>query len=73
MRNLDTVIFEGWTIKSFINELYPEVDMIMRGESWVKPFKTREEIKRWCIDNQPYYKKYIPEVVNFFCGRYNIK
>ena len=25
-----------------------------------------EEIKQWCKDNQPYYKKHIPEVVEYF-------
>jgi hypothetical protein len=25
------------------------------------------------MDNQPYYKKYIPEVVNYFAKKYSIK
>ena len=33
----------------------------------------KAELKSWCIDNQPYYKKYIPEVVNYFIKKYNIK
>jgi len=59
-------IWEGWTVQSFINELEPAFNLIMKNRSWQKPFKTKEEIKKWCIDNQPYYKKYIPEVVDYF-------
>jgi hypothetical protein len=40
--------------------------MIMSNNSWQKPFKTKEEIKNWCKENQPYYKKHIPEVANHF-------
>lgn len=43
--------------------------MIMSGQSWKQPFKDREELKRWCMDNQPYYKKYIPDVVNYFYAK----
>jgi len=38
----------------------------MSGQSWQKPFKTSDELKQWCKDNQPYYKKHIPEVYNYF-------
>lgn len=65
-------IREGWTVQSFIDDLHPSVAMIMNGRSWRKPFRTREELKRWCMDNQPYYKKYIPGVVDHFCRQYNI-
>lgn len=27
---------------------------------------TQEEVKKWCMDNQPYYKKLITEVNNYF-------
>lgn len=69
---LNKPIYEGWTPQDFINELEPSADMIMRGESWKKPFKTKEEVKVWCVDNQPYYKKEIPEVVQYFRERYGI-
>jgi len=26
----------------------------------------KEEVKAWCKDNQPYYKKHIPEVSKHF-------
>jgi hypothetical protein len=59
-------IWEGWTVQSFINELEPTFNMIMNGQSWQQPFKTKEEVKTWCMDNQPYYKKNIPEVTKYF-------
>lgn len=67
--NLDKHIWEGWTVGAFIEELEPQFNMIMRGQSWQKPFTTKEEVKKWCKDNQPYYKKSIPEVVNYFAAR----
>lgn len=66
-------IWEGWTVQDFINELEVVVDMIMIGKSWMKPFENKKELKLWCIGNQPYYKKHIPEVVNYFSKKYNIK
>jgi hypothetical protein len=59
-------IWEGWTVNDFINELEPMFDMIMKGNSHVNPFKSRGEVQAWCMNNQPYYKKHIPEVVNYF-------
>jgi len=67
--NLDKHIWEGWTVGSFINELEPTFNMIMRGQSCQKPFKTKDEVKAWCKDNQPYYKKHIPDVVNYFVAK----
>lgn len=71
--NLEKHIWEGWCVKDFINELQPFMDMVMRGESWHKPFKTKDDIKEYTMSNQPYYKKAIPDVINYFCDRYNIK
>jgi hypothetical protein len=70
--NLEKHIWEGWTVGAFINELEPVMDMIMNKRSWQKPFTSKEEVKKWCMDNQPYYKKYIPDVVNYFVKKYNI-
>lgn len=67
--NLDKHISEGWTVGAFIEELEWLFDMIMANRSHVKPFTTKEEIKEWCKDNQPYYKKHVPEVVNYFVER----
>jgi hypothetical protein len=69
--NLEKHIWEGWTVGSFINELEPTFNMIMNGQSWQKPFKSKDEVKEWCMYNQPYYKKHIPEVVNYFYSKVN--
>lgn len=62
----DRHIWEGWMVQDFINELEPLFDMIQLNRSHIKQFKTDKELKQWCIDNQPYYKKHIPEVFNYF-------
>jgi hypothetical protein len=67
--NLNKHIWEGWTVKSFIDELEPSFNQIMEGNSWQKPFSSKDEIKKWCIDEQPYYKKHIPDVVEYFVQR----
>lgn len=59
-------IWEGWTVQDFIDALQPSFNQIMDNNSWQKPFSSKDELKKWCMDNQPYYKKYIPEVVNHF-------
>jgi len=59
-------VWEGWTVQDFIDDLEPTFNMIIDNQSHIKPFKTKEEVKRWCMDNQPYYKKHIPEVVSYF-------
>jgi hypothetical protein len=65
-------IWEGWTVQDFINELEPSFNQIQSGNSWAKPFKTKDELKQWCKDNQPYYKKHIPEVFNYFRKKSNL-
>lgn len=71
--NFNKHICEGWTVKNFIDELEWVIDLIMSDKSWEKPFKTRKELVEWCKNNQPYYKKEIPDVVNYFCNKYNIE
>lgn len=70
--DLDKHIWEGWTVGDFIEELELIVDMIMDNRSIIEPFVDRNELKKWCMDNQPYYKKYIPELVDHFANKYNI-
>lgn len=70
--NMDKHIWEGWTVSDFVEDLQPSFSMIMNRQSWQKPFKNHEEVKKWCMDNQPYYKKYIPDVVNYFCQEFQI-
>lgn len=69
--NLNKHIWEGWTVGAFIEELEPTFNMIMNNQSWKKPFTSKEEVKEWCMDNQPYYKKHIPDVVNYFVAKCN--
>lgn len=64
--NVNKHIWEGWTVQDFIDELEPTFETIMSGQSWQKPFENDEDLKQWCMDNQPYYKKHIPEVYNYF-------
>ena len=64
--NLDRHIWEGWTVQCFIDELEPSFNQIMESQSWQKPFSSKQELKEWCMNNQPYYKKHIPEVFNYF-------
>ena len=71
--NLEKHIYEGLCVKHFIEELQPQMDMVMNGQSWHKPFVTKNDIKEYTSNYQPYYKKPIKDVVEYFCQRYNIK
>lgn len=71
--DLSRMIWEGWTAQDFVNDLQPQLDMIMDGQSWHNPFQTKAQLKEACRDMQPYYKKNIPEVVNYFANRYNLR
>lgn len=62
-------IWEGWLVQDFIDELEPTFNTIMQGKSYIKRFKKKEELKKWCMENQPYYKKHIPEVFNYFLSK----
>lgn len=67
--NLSKHIWEGWTVGDFIEYLNPLFDQIITGKAIQEPFKNKEELKKWCMDNQPYYKKHIPEVVEYFYNK----
>lgn len=71
--NLTRMIWEGWTAQHFVNALQPQLDMIMYGKSWRQPFTTKAQLKEACRDMQPYYKKNIPEVVDYFANRYGLR
>lgn len=66
-------IYEGWTVGSFIANLEPSLDMIMSGKSWIEPFKDKKSMSAWIKDNQPYYKKAIADVNNYFAQKYHLK
>lgn len=69
-QTLSKEVWEGWTVGAFIEDLQPQLDMIMKGKANTPPLESRLELKRWLCDNQPYYKKHIPEVYDYFCKRY---
>lgn len=71
--NLQKHIWEGWTVQNFIDDLEPTLRMIMGGNSHMKAIEDKAALKIWCKDNQPYYKKHIPEVVNYFASKFNLK
>ena len=71
--NLDRHICEGWTARRFIEELEPIIEMIMEGMSWLEPFKDKKSLNAWLKDNQPYYKKPIKEVQDYYAKKYNLK
>ena len=64
MVDRDKHIWEGWTVGDFIDDLEPRIKY--------QNFKDRFHLKRWCMSNQPYYKKYIKEVVDYFANKLGI-
>lgn len=70
--NLEKHIWEGWRVCDFINDLEPTLDMIMRGGSRMNKFSTKKELCDWITSNQPYYKKPIKDVQNYFIARYKL-
>lgn len=70
---MNKIIWEGWTVQNFVDELEMEISLIMTNKSWQKPFQSQTELKKYCIEHQPYYKKHIPEVTQYFIKKYNIK
>lgn len=66
-------IWEGWTVLNFIEELEPELDQIMKACSYIKAFQTLDEMTRYIVSHQPYYKEKIPEIIEYFGDRYGLK
>lgn len=71
--NMDEVIWEGWTVGHFVLKLEPIMDMIMHDEAIQKPFRTKEEMAVFVTNHQPYYKKRIPGVIEYFAKKYDLK
>lgn len=65
---LDKHISEGWRVGDFVQEIEPLFHMIQSGRAMRKPFKKgqEEELKKWIMQEQPYYKQHIPEVFEYF-------
>lgn len=70
--NYNKHVWEGWTVQDFIDELHYTIKMIMSGNSIFKKFTTKAELKKWLKENQPYYKKDIPEVLKHFSELYEL-
>jgi hypothetical protein len=66
--NRDKHIWEGWTVGDFIDDIEPSFDTIQNGNDWDlnTKFKDKLDLKKWVASEQPYYKKHIPEVYNYF-------
>ena len=73
MIDFDKEIWEGWTVKDFIDYFETEIAMIMGGCSYIKPFIDKAHLQLYIISNQPYYKKAIPEVIDYFVDKYGLK
>lgn len=71
--DLEKVIWEGWKVKHFIEELEWLVQDIMDNITIHDKFKTKEELRVWLKDNQPYYKKDIPEVIEYFATKHKLE
>ncbi len=71
MINRDKHIWEGWTVGDFIDELEPSFNTIQRSDGFWNEvgFKSKQQLKQWVKDNQPYYKKHIPEVYKYFLNK----
>ena len=65
LKSMNKVVWEGWTVQHFIDDLEPLFNMIQTGKA-ITPKLTQTTLKKWLIDNQPYYKKHIPEVFKYF-------
>ncbi len=61
--NKDKHIWEGWTVGDFIDDI--EVTFNYRSK-YSNFWKSKEDLKKWVASEQPYYKKHIPEVYNYF-------
>lgn len=66
-------ILEGWRVQDFIDDLQKQADLIMTGRGLRGPFSDRKDLEEWCYENQPCYRKPIPEVTDHFAKRYGLR
>lgn len=45
-------VWEGWTPQDFIDALSGEIEIIMFGKSWRKPFQTKKELADYLVEHQ---------------------
>ena len=72
MIDLQREVWEGWTVQDFIDNLSDTIEMIMTNKSYIKPFKTKADMAKFIRENQPYYKKSIREVNDYFAKKYSL-
>ena len=72
MIDLQREVWEGWTVQDFIDNLSDTIEMIMSNKSYIKPFKTKADMVKFIRENQPYYKKSIREVNDYFAKKYSL-
>lgn len=61
--NRDKHIWEGWTVGDFIDDIQVTFDYRSKYSNF---WESKEDLKKWVMSEQPYYKKHIPEVYNYF-------
>lgn len=70
--NYSKHIWEDWTVRDFINDIEYSVDITINDYKSRGIVITKDIISRITSDQQPYYKRVIPDVVNYFCNKYNV-
>lgn len=71
--DLERVVWEGWRVKDFIEDLDFMVGQIMNGDAIIEKFTTKEELKEYLRSEQPHHKKDIPEVIEHFATMYKLE
>ena len=64
--NRDKHIYEGWTVGDFIDDIEVTFNYRSKHSNF---WKSKEDLKNWVASEQPYYKKHIPEVYNYFLNK----
>lgn len=74
LKNPDRLVGDGWehTVKDMFDEVNWQMEMVERGETRFNRPETKEDIKKLLEQFQPYVKKPIKELVNYYCQLYGI-
>ena len=67
--NRDKHIWEGWTVGDFIDEIELTFNWTLK-QYGKKHWPSKSDLSKWVKDEQPYYKKHIPEVANYFIKKW---
>ena len=70
--NLNKEIWEGWTVGSIYKDVKPIADMIQRGESWKKPFKSQKDVAEWFKNDYPNWKKAANDIAKLLGDDYGL-